>query len=65
MNNMSDDYIHVDQAVEVVFDNEWMSAEEIYDYIKMWSESDKEFLKEILPLIIKLKKELMLMMLVK
>jgi len=61
---MSDDYIHVDQAVEVVFDNGWMDAKEVYDYIIMWSKSDKKFLKEILALIPSLKKILIINQLV-
>lgn len=57
---MSEDYIHVDQAVEVVVDNGWLTAKDIYEYILMWSETDIEFRRKILSLLNSLKKELIL-----
>jgi len=47
---MSEDYIHVDYATEVVLDNWWLEASDIISYIKDRGSKDLKFIKELIEL---------------
>ena len=44
---MSEDYVHVDQATQVVLENGWLTPVEVYEYIKAQSRVDAAFLKKM------------------
>jgi len=42
-----DDYVHIDQAVEVALENEWVTEEDIAWYLEYKKKKDKAFFKKV------------------
>ena len=41
--HIPDDYVHVDNLVNTVMENQWMTTDEIYNYVRSMIQSELDF----------------------